>query len=343
MNIQIYALNDEQRLTAKNEARNIVIAQYGDEPTLENFQRPLPSLPDRTDYESRTISEYPAWLTKVIGTFMVIVFIAAALPSLFRLYRVGYDYYYMGIQNNLQATMVGVSTFLLAEFLIVLSTVAMRVLFKSNWTRSLFLIPIILGMAMAFVGNWTITQPHDTMAWLETIVPPIAVLFTAFIGEQMVLHSIKTRYSNERAYQQDRRAIESERREQQNSEKMQYRDALTNWHNATKEPEQSDYWLSAYANALKTAILTSNDSGRGKSERMEYLSNLSRDEWVALIRKEIEAEQWFKQKHLNEPKQAIPVNPTIALPLDNQVPVPVMSANGNGNSHYQQNINGSRM
>ncbi|MEM9954364.1 MAG: hypothetical protein AAF846_22325 [Chloroflexota bacterium] len=337
--VQIYRLTDEQRIDAKNEARKVVIAQYGDEPTLEQFQRPLPMLPNREDYQNRTVSDYPAWLTKAIGTFMVIVFIAAALPSLFRLFRVGYDYYYMGIQSNWQATVVGVSTFLLAEFLIVLSTVAMRVLFKSKLARAFFLIPIALGMAMAFVGNWTITQPHDTMAWLETIVPPIAVLFTAFIGEQMILHSIKTRYANERAYQQDRRALESERREQSNSEKLAYREALANWHDATKAPEQSDYWVSAYANAIRNKIMEANNSGTGKTKRMEYLDTLSRQEWIALVRQEIEAEQWFKEQHLNEPKQVSPVNPTPALPLESPVAVPVMSANGN--SHYPPNGNGS--
>lgn len=299
---QIYNLTDEERLEAKNEAKNVVVAQYGNEPTLEQFQRPLPLLPDRADYEARTVSEYPQWLVSVIGVFMVIVFVAAALPSLFRLYRVGYDYFYMGIANNWQAVIVGVSTFLLAEFLIVLSTVAMRVLFKSNWTRALFIIPIVLGLAMAFVGNWTITQPHDAMSWLETIVPPIAVLFTAFIGEQMVLHSIKTRYSNERAYQQDRRAVENERREQQQNEKLEFQSATTAWHDATKQPEQSSQWLSAYANALRNKIITANDSGSGKTKRMEYINSLEREQWIDLIRYEVEAEQWFSEENLSQAK-----------------------------------------
>ena len=333
--VLIYRLTDEQRLTAKNEARKVVVAQYGAEPNLEQFQRPLPLLPNREDYENRTVSEYPQWLTNVISTFMVIVFVAAALPSLFRLYRVGYDYFYEGIANDMQAMVVGVSTFLLAEFLIVLSTVAMRVLFKSNGARAVFIIPIGFGLAMAFVGNWTITQPHDAMSWLETIVPPIAVLFTAMIGEQLTLHSIKTRYANERAYQQDRRAIESERREQQQTEKLAYQDSLIAWHNATKEPEKSEYWLSVYANALRNQITIANDSGRGKTERMAYLGNLSRDEWITLIRQEIQAEQWFDESHLETPKQAISVNPSQALPLE---AVTVMSANGNGNYLH----NGSR-
>lgn len=323
--IQIYRLNDEHRLTAKNTARQIVIAQYGDEPTLEQFQRPLPMLPDRDDYENRTVSEYPAWLTKVISVFMVIVFIAAALPSLFRLYRVGYDYFYAGIQNGWQAQITGISTFLLAEFLIILSTVGMRVLFKSKAARAFFIIPILMGLAMALVGNWTITQPHDAMSWLETIVPPAAVLFTAMIGEQLILHSVKTRYANERAYQQDRRSVESERREQQQTEKQTYRHALTTWLNATKEPENSEFWLSAYANALREQIVQVNDSGRGKTERMEYLSNLNRDGWVALIRQEIQAEQWFRESHLKQ--VASPENPTGALPLPEQTP----GATGNGN------------
>lgn len=332
---QLNRLTDEQRLIAKNDARQIVIAQYGNEPELMQFQRPLPLLPNRADYENRTVSEYPAWLTVVIATFMIIVFVAAALPSLFRLYRVGYDYFYEGIASNWQATIVGVSTFLLAEFLIVLSTVAMRVLFKSKVARSAFLLPIGLGLAMAFVGNWTITQPHDAMGWLETIAPPIAVLFTAMIGEQLTLHSIKSRHENERAFQQDMLAIESDKREQQQAEKMAYRDSLNTWHNATKDPEQSDTWLSAYANALRSKIIEANNFGSGKTKRMEYISNLSRDGWVILIRQEIQAEQWFHEKHLEDSSVAISENPTRALPLES---VTVVSAD---NTPYPQKNNGS--
>lgn len=333
--IQLNRLTDEQRLTAKVEARQIVIAQYGNEPELTRFQRPLPLLPNRADYENRSVSEYPAWLTQVIGTFMIIVFVAAALPSLFRLYRVGYDYFHEGIASNWQATLVGISTFLLAEFLIVLSTVAMRVLFKSTVARSAFLLPIALGLAMAFVGNWTITQPHDAMGWLETIVPPIAVLFTAMIGEQLTLHAIKSRYANESAFQQDLLVIESDKREQQQAEKMAYRDSLNIWHNATKDPEQSDYWLSAYANALRSKIIEANNSGSGKTKRMEYIGNLSRDGWVILIRQEIQAEQWFQEKHLEDSSVAISENPMSALPLQSMT---VVSAD---NNLYPQQNNGS--
>lgn len=330
-NVQIYSLTDEQRIQAKQEARNVVIAQYGNEPTREQFERPLPILPNRDEYQSRTISEYPQWLIYTIGAFMAVVFIAAALPSLFRLYRVGYDYFYQGIESNAQAQIVGVSTFLLAEFLIVLSTVAMRVLFKSRLARAFFVIPIVLGLAMAFVGNWTITQPHDAMSWLETIAPPMAVLFTALIGEQLILNAIRTRYSNERLYQQDRRAIEIERRQQQEAEKLAYQNALTAWHDATKQPENSDYWLSAYANSLKQAILDANDYGRGKTERMAYLHDLDRNQWIELIRTEIQSEQWFDETYLTSKPEV----PSASVANFTQAPVleiPMMtSSNGNGN------------
>lgn len=336
-NVQLYQLTDEQRLQARNEAKRVIIASYGNEPTREQYQRPLPLLPDRADYEHRTVSEYPAWLIKVIAVFMSIVFVAAALPSLFRLYRVGYDYFYMGIENGIQAQIVGVSTFLLAEFLIVLSTVAMRVLFSSKRARASFLIPIGLGLAMAFVGNWTITQPHDAMSWLETIVPPIAVLFTAMVGEQMVLHSVKTRYANERAYKNDYKAIEIERREQQQAEKLAYQDAVTRWHDATKEPEQSEQWIQAYANALRSKLIEVNSSGRGKTERVEYMEALSHEQWIDLIRFEINAEQWFNEQHLEHAENRLATasgNGASVANFTQPVAVPVMATNGNGNGTH---------
>jgi hypothetical protein len=344
MQISINALTDEQRLLAKEQARRVVVQGYGAEPTLEQFQRPLPLLPSREDYENRSISEYPAWVTKIIASFMGIVFVAAALPSLFRLYVVGYSYFLEGINNEAMAHIVGFSTFLLAEFLIVLSTVAMRVLFKSAFARAAFIIPIVLGMAMAFVGNWTITQPHDAMSWLETVAPPIAVLFTAFIGEQLILHNLKTRHANERAYQTDYRAIDSERRQQTEAEKLAYRESLHKWHEAINKPEGSDAWLSAYANAIWQQLLIANDSGRGRSERMEYLGTLDRETKIALVRQQIEGEKWFTEKHLSQATQRLqsqehhhePENYNGAGILVNPTPAlqePMLSSNGNGAHH----------
>lgn len=334
MTTQIYSLTDEQRLAAKEAARKVVVQSYGNEPALEQFQRPLPALPNRADYENRTVSEYPSWVSKIIAIFMGIVFVAAALPSLFRLYTVGRNYFLMGIDDYIQASIVGLSTFLLAEFLIVLSTVAMRVLFKSNIARGLFAIPIVLGMAMAFVGNWTITQPHDAMSWLETLAPPIAVLFTAFIGEQLILHNLKTRHANERAFQMDYRSAEAERKSQLEAEKANYRESLRQWQEAINNPENSEAWLSAYANAIWQQLLICNDYGRGKTERIEHLSSLDRDSKIAIVRQQIQGENWFTEKHLSpklpEPQkpehyhEPVIVNPTQALE-----PVP-MSSNGNG-------------
>jgi hypothetical protein len=343
MNIQINSLTDEQRLSAKEQARRIVVASYGAEPTSEQFQRPLPSLPSREDYENRSISEYPVWVSKLIAIFMGIVFIAAALPSLFRLYTVGRDYFLMGIDDYVQASIVGFSTFLLAEFLIVLSTVAMRVLFKSNLARAAFIIPIVLGMAMAFVGNWTITQPHDAMSWLETVAPPIAVLFTAFIGEQLILHNLKTRHANERAFQLDYRQIEQERRQQQEAEKASYRESLRKWQEAINRPEQSEAWLSAYANAIWQQLLIANDFGRGKTERVEHLNSLDKSSKIALVRQQIEDENWYsvnqaieaprlqsQQDHESYNGSVVLINPTQALQ-------PNYSSNGNGAHHSNGN------
>jgi hypothetical protein len=272
---------------------------------------------------------------------MGIVFVAAALPSLFRLYLVGFVYFFLGIKSQEMAHVAGISTFLLAEFLIVLSTVAMRVLFKSPWARAAFIVPIVLGMAMAFVGNWTITQPHDVMGWLETLAPPIAVLFTAFIGEQLILHNLKTRHANERAFQMDYRALELERRQQQEAEKSAYRESLRRWQEAINNPEQAEAWLSAYANAIWQQLLIANDFGRGKTERIEYLNSLELNDKIALVRQQIEGENWYSvneaieaprlQSHESYNGAVVLVNPTQALQE------PIYSTNGNGAHHPNGN------
>jgi len=254
---ELRQLTDDERLDAVENARATVTRKIGDKPSRDTFA-------------NNTISRYPAWLTRAVGGVMAIVFIASALPSLFRLFTAGRDYFMHGITDGTQGALVGVSTFLLAEFLIILSTISARVYFHGR-SRLIFIVPISLGLAVALVGNYVIAKPADIFGWLETIVPPIAVLFLALIGERLILDAIEARHANERDYQH----------------------ALTRWQLAVNSPEQSEHWALTYANALRQAIINANTKGTGATARRELINTLTPAHWRLLVIRELRADSWF--------------------------------------------------
>jgi hypothetical protein len=283
------ALTDEERIEAQDRARQIVTLSAGEKPTRDKF-------------DHYGVSHYPEWFTRLIGALMAVVLVAAAMPSLFRLFTAGRDYFLHGIDNHFLAAIVGISTFLLAEFLIILSTISARVYFTGR-ARLVFVVPIVLGLAMALVGNWTVAKPTDLFGWLETLVPPLAVLFIALIGERLVLDAIESKHANERAYQE----------------------ALVSWQAATAQPERSPKYTAAYANALKAALIASNGKNRGGTERRELMATLTNAHWRALVDRELKADEWY-----TEPHEAVIVNPTLHHELREPAPE-FVKMNGNGN------------
>lgn len=292
---QLVGLTDEQRLDARDRARQVVIRAIGDKPQRESFLH-------------ATVSQYPQWFTLLIAGIMVVVFVAAAMPSLFRLYTAGREYFLHGITEENQAAIVGITTFLLAESLVILSTISARVFFTGR-ARWLFAVPVFMGLAMALVGNWHITRPEDLFGWLETIVPPLAVLFIAFIGERLILDSIETRHANERAFQQ----------------------ALKDYQVATAEPEKSPRWRAAYANALRDKLIEANGSGSGAKARKELIAGMQSQDWRPLVWREMQADQWFDVT--TETVEAQQPNPT---PAARVIGPPQMEMISNGNGHYSE-------
>ena len=288
----IRPLDDMERIAAAEAAKEVVKVKLGD-------------APDRAAYADTAVSRYPAWVTRGVGVLMVVVFIAAALPSLFRLYTAGRDYFTTGniaqttltgstptdstltgapvvsaaeadtvkrgINDGVQGAIVGVSTFLLAEFLIVLSTIAARVYFTGR-ARAAFVIPIMLGLAVAFVGNYVVARPHDVFSWLETIVPPIAVLFMALVGERLILDAVESMHAGEVAYQTASAA-----------HRAHLLDLTT--HAA---------YRNAYATALRKALIEANVKGVGATARRDLMATFTPPVWRALVIRELAADNWFE-------------------------------------------------
>lgn len=257
---ELTPLTEAERLDARDKAREMVIRAYGDKPTPAQF-------------EERQFSDYPRWFGRLAVVMMLTVFFAAGLVSFFRVFSAGRDHFIESIDVGYQAVLVGLATFILAEFLVITATLLGTIYVKGAWQRVLNTTAIVAGLLVAFVGNWHVTQPNDLWSLLETFTPPFAVLVTAVLGERMLLITLKRRQQSKVAYEQ----------------------ALADWKANTADPEQSDRWRMSYANALREMIRGANSHGAGKTKRVELMQGLDRAGWKALVWREIKADDWFDE------------------------------------------------
>lgn len=276
---ELQPLTEDDRIEARERARALVVRAVGEQPSPEMFTE-------------ASMSEYPAWLGRLSVLLMVLVFLAAGAVSFFRLFTAGRDGFLHTINVEYQAVIVGLATFVLAEFLVITSTLLGSIYVEGRLQKALNTLAIVAGLLVAFVGNWHVTRPSAAFMWLETLVPPFAVLATALLGEKMLLRSLKTRQAQKTAYQQ----------------------ALADWKHATADPESSPRWKSVYATVLREKLREVNSSGQGKTRRVEIMASLDRASWRALVYREIDADNWYADDE--QPP---------ALPL----PALVISANGN--------------
>jgi len=263
------------------------------------------------------VSEYPAGVRRLVTTLMVVVFIAAALPSLFRLYDAGRIAHLDMTNNIMQARIVGLSTFVLAEFLIITSTLALSIYAKRGWQKGLFLVAIVMGLLVAFVGNWTQVQPDSLFKWLETIAPPLTVVVMSFVGERLVMDGVKKSHEDERAFQE----------------------ALAQHQQAVRNIEQHKRWFVTYGRALMAAIRQANTSESGQRKADKVLASMTRRDWRVVVNRELATERgdWLTEDETpdtDEPEQDAetdsdsPFGRTVHA-LDGRASTPVMqSANG---------------
>jgi hypothetical protein len=273
--MNIIGLNDEQRMAAAERARTLVMRSLGAEPQWDMYRR-------------AEVGRYPGWVMRVVGVLMGLVFLASAAPSLFRLFTAGRNYFLQGIDDHGQAVIVGVSTFLLSEFLIILSTISAKIFFEGRG-RFIFIVPVVLGLAMALVGNWTVVQPHDLFSWLETVVPVSTVLFVAVIGERLLLEAVERQHQAKRAYAE----------------------ALDKYKRATHDPEAHPKYKQFWANQIKREIIAVNSKGAGGQARREYLATITPDQWRDLVNRELTAQDWYTP--VEEPKHIVPFGHTALI------------------------------
>ncbi len=265
----IRPLDDAERLEAEHEAVSIVIQRVGKQP-------------EPADFMTVTHSKYPPIVTRIVATLLALVFVGASAMSLFVMFTAGREYFmygglasatltaHGGINDFNQGVVSGFATFLLGEFLVILSTVAAMV-FYTGRARLWFIVPIVLGLLMTLVGNWTVKQPHDFFGVLLAVTPTVATLFLGLVGERLLFASIEARHAADSAYQE----------------------AIAQYAQKTANPQLMDGYRPALANALKKAIYAANVKGTGATLRRELMATFNKQVWSALVMRELSADNWF--------------------------------------------------
>lgn len=263
-------LTDEERLAARQHAQESAIAREGRAPRW-------------ADYAGRQVGDYPAWVTRLVAALLLVVLAAAGNVSVFRVFTAGRDAFLESLPGETgQAAIVGGAAFLLAEFTVIVSVLARRILFAGRRGNIMF-VPAALGMAMALVGNAVIARPSGAWGILETFVPPVAVLFMSLIGEQLALDRIKDHHAD----------------------KVAYETAKADWERRTSDPENLPGFRGCFANALKDGVRAANSSGQGMKARIAFMNGMTPQDWWWVVEREHRAENWYEAL-----LSATPANPT---------------------------------
>lgn len=263
----ILMLTDDERIEARQQASAVVSKQVGDQP-------------NRADFDHITVSKYPDWINNLILGLVVLLLVAAFIPSAIRLYTIGSETFISGVNSRLAAMLVGVSVVLMAETAQILFSLASVVLETDKKSERLLNASMLSATVLALVGNAQVALPghiYNPFAWLEALLPPLLVLATAYVLKQQLLTVIETRFSNERAYQE----------------------AVKSWQVATSQPEKHPRYMSALANALRLAIREKNSRGSGMKARVELMQTFSASDWRTLVNRELMADQWFERPELD--------------------------------------------
>jgi hypothetical protein len=296
---ELSALTDIQRLEARQRALDVVIRSHGERPSPEQLTRD-------------DITEYPAWLNKIVLSLLIVVGISAFATSFFRLFTIGRDNFLMTINDHWQGVIVVVAVVLMAEFLTMVSGLSREILLPYG-KRWIMFFPMLLGVVIALVGNWTVASPHDLFSVLEAVSPPIVVLIVAMLGERLIIQTVKQRHELRRQYQR----------------------AINDWKRITANPDKSPMFRNAYANALRETIIDTNSKGAGSTRRKELMSALDRHSWSVLVQREIQSEQWFTDEPLIVPAVTV----SAAVNPENPIqPLPAIINTGNGHSNGK-NVN----
>jgi hypothetical protein len=314
---QLLSLSESDRLAARDVARENVIKRIGPKPTREQYQ-------------DRTAGEYPRYVVIVVTTIVMVLLAAFFVISAQRLYSIGKEKFTTPRDGNAitfehGGMVAGIAIVIGSESAALGFWLAAGVLGKRRSEKRVLYALSLASTALALIGNgqfalggdWS-NLTGDPFSIIEALLPPLVVLGAGLTFERLFVDDIARRHANEREFQQD----------------------LAAWTAATGDPESSQHWKQAYANALKHKLVEANGRGRGQAERRELMGTLTAADWRALVYRELQADSWYDTAQPDQPV-ALPVAVVAASPAprdpqrDQELavhPLELVSPSGNGHN-----------
>jgi len=269
---QIQPLTQQQRLDARKKAIKVVEVFAGEKPKHANFK-------------NTTISKYPHWITGIVVALSFIVLLTAFLLSAMRLYHIGYLTFYETLENELSSKIAGIAIVLLSEAAAVLFTIALSVIGQSQTQKRVLSLSMAGTAALALSGNYYVALAETQLTVftvLEAMLPPLLTLSTAYVLKELLLTIIEQRHNDQNAYEL----------------------SLIDWEQAIANPEDHPKYLQAYANELRDSLIKAN---RRKKATKEILPELSKSDWRALVKRELQNEDWYTASEEVENEKEVPL------------------------------------
>jgi hypothetical protein len=262
-------LREEQRIEARQRARENLLTKLGGEPQYEDFER-------------RTYSRYGPKVDRALMIAMAILLLAAFLVSAFHIYYMGSTTYRAGINSENQAKITGLALVILAETAVLLLSVMPAVWDIPKGIKGVMYLGAIGAAFIAAIGNIdvTITYTSQPFDWLQAWIRSFSVAPSRFILATMpptltliVGQGLKYRV-----------LVEAQRRHEA---KANYEKAIATWKDTADHIEEHPSWLQAYATSLW-------DTWR-RGKKREIWQGVTMEERRAIVQREIDFENWYSR------------------------------------------------
>lgn len=261
-------LREDQRIAARQRARENLLAKMGGEPQMEH-------------YEMRQWSRFgPVW-DRLALMGLVLMLSAAFGISAFHIFNTGRKITLAGGNSETIAFIIGILLVILAEAsILALSVIPTLWELPTNERRSLYL--GVLGSSfIATVGNldavifysespfdwllkWATSLSTTPGQWMLATLPPA---LTVLVGISLKNYALRRSEARQKA-------------------KNQYDVAIGEWNRVKDNPESHVLWPQTYANALWE---------QWKMRRpKDMIAAISSEERLAIVRREVQADEWFR-------------------------------------------------
>lgn len=317
--VSLVSLTPQQVIEAKAEARRLVTLARGEKP-------------DPATYTHSIITEYPAWLVRLLAVLLMAIVICAWLVSAIRLYHLGYQESLHAISPGISGASGGIAAFtgivlvLLSELTVLGAIISRKVLFapgpENAFPRGVLMAVAVFATILAIVANISVTHAHERLSditfqnaptvlfvTLEACIP-LVILGISLALEQLVLKQVKERQHALKAYSRD----------------------LATWEAAGRDSEKHPDYHNFLLQEAYRRLLEANSSGRGRAERIAALEALPQADLLDYLEAQISNPLAAAGRALKAPEaEAVLEAPALVeQPTFLELPLPQPNGNGNG-------------